>query len=149
MMHSRKIPESAWDNQHEPETDFEVVPGMTVKARLPKDVPQYALIGLVQDPDGTHRVGQIIWSQWLPMGRDIPRQLGIPIHHHTLRRLMLIGAVEASQPAPGMLLMDATSLLRHLHRTRIRPGRPSWWTAERRALWRDSEIGNAKDIPAP
>jgi hypothetical protein len=54
--------------------------------------------------------------------------------------------VECSHTAPQTLLMDAASLLRHLRRTRVQPGKPSWWTPERRSLWVASAAGNAESI---
>lgn len=139
----RRLPAGSWPVPADaPEVDLEIAPGLTVKTRLPKAVPQYALMTIIQDADGKCRVGPVVWSQYLPMGRHIPSQLGVPIHYNTLRRLVLMGAVECSHPTPESLMLDAASLLRHLRRTRVRPGQPSWWTKERRELWRASAAGN-------
>lgn len=144
---SRRIPAGAWPVPADsPEVELEVIPGKTVKTRIPLQVPQYALMTIIQEPGGSCRVGPIVWSQYLPMGLKVPQQLGLPIHYNTLRRLVIMGAVDCTHPTPDTLLLDAASLLRHLRRTRVQPGKPSWWTKERRELWKTSIAGNTLSI---
>lgn len=145
---NRRIPPGAWPVPPDaPEVEIEVIPGKKVKTRMPLQVPRYALMTVIQDPDGSCRIGPIVWSQYIPMGLKVPQQLGLPIHYNTLRRLTLMGAVECSHPTPETLLLNAASLLQHLRRTRIQPGKPSWWTPERREAWKLSVAGSTMAVP--
>ncbi|HEY1048194.1 MAG TPA: hypothetical protein VGE39_00510 [Prosthecobacter sp.] len=143
----RSVPPQAWPVTDEcAEVSVEITPGKTVMVRLPKQVPQYALFGVVPDGNGGYKIAPAFWSQYLPMGRRVTSQLGIPIHRQTLRRLVLMGAVGACLPTPGTILVDAASLLQHLRRTRIQPGKARWWTPERIKLWRESQLSSVESI---
>ncbi|MBB5037142.1 hypothetical protein [Prosthecobacter dejongeii] len=147
MKQKRSVPKGAWPIPDDaPEVDIELTPGKVIKAKLPKDVPHYALFGVVEDGKGGYKIAPAIYPQWLPMGHRIASQLGIPVHRNTLRRLILMGAVEACLPSPGVILIDAASLLKHLRRTRIKPGQTNWWNKARRMAWQESREGRPEDI---
>lgn len=142
----REVPPGAWPvNPAEPEVNVELTPGTTCKVRLPADVPRFALFGIVET-EGGYKVAPAVWPQHIPLGRMTGKLLGLPIGYSTLRRLIIMGAVQASMPAPNAIYVDAASLLAHLRRTRIRPGKASWWTHERRLEWRAAEGDSIRSV---
>lgn len=123
------------------EIEVEIYPGASIRVKVPGPPPKYALMSVVASPSGKYQIVPCIWSQHVRMSESLPEKLGLAISPAVFYRLLSAAFVECSEVTPNALLVDLSSLLRHLRRTRRVPGKKSWWTPERIDLWKASRAG--------
>ena len=115
---------------------IEVAPGQwTAESIDPADVPRYGIVRMMRQPDGRYIPVLKHYGQFQRCTRELPEELGFRgLTYQTLYRLIAAGFVASSRPAPGVVLIDILSLAEHLEAARD----SEFWTAERRAIWRDA-----------
>lgn len=123
------------------EIEVEIYPGAKVRVKVQDKVPQYCTFALVESPCGSYRLTPFNWSQHVRMSEDLAERLGLGISTSVFYRLLNAGFVESSEMGPHTVVVDLVSLLKHLRRTRRKPGKPSWWNAERLDLWKATRGG--------
>jgi hypothetical protein len=117
----------------------QVAPGIWATSLPEFETPSHILCRLVPAATpGTFTLQPEPYPGYVRMQTDVGRKLGVfGLSDTTMRRLLAIGFVEHMRPAIGCILISIESLLEHFRRTRNDLTKDhSWWTKERRELWR-------------
>lgn len=117
----------------------EVAPGVWCCGLPELEAPSHILCRLVPAAEpGTYTLVPEPYPGFVRMQENIGPKLGlIGLSDTTMRRLLAIGFIEHARPAIGMIMISIESLLDHLRRTKNDLAKDaSWWTPDRRTLWR-------------
>jgi hypothetical protein len=135
----RSVPEGSYTSTGET-ISVEIAPGVICDVKVPIGVQKYAFFRLQKTADGSYRVAPQTINQHVPLGEDIPPQLGLPIPRRVLCRLIKAGYVNGVQPSPGLIIFDLASLLAHLQRTKIDPDVDPFWDPEQKLKYKQSQF---------
>ena len=135
--------EAAGEKMHE------IAPGIWATSLPEFEVPSHIISRLI--PHGQTDDGRLTYTLetephpgYIRMQENIGAKLGIiGLSDTTMRRLMAAGFIEHMRPAPGSIHISIESLHEHFRRTHNDLTKErSWWTRERRELWRTVIEGN-------
>lgn len=135
------------------EITVEVSPGLRRHVKVPKGRPPKFL---VQRLVKNGRTGEYFCIPTAPhgpcirLGKNTPRDLGLPIGIMTLKRLIYAGFIRAYRLGPFTTLVDLASIWEHLHATEVHPSKPLFWTQEKclkYSEWR--AYGTEEDLADP
>lgn len=123
----------------------EVAPGVWASGMPELETPSHILCRLVPaEAAGTYTLEPEPWPGFVRMQDQFGKKIGVlGLSDTTMRRLLAAGFVEHMRPAIGGIFVSIESLLAHFRRTRNDLSREhSWWTKDRRELWRTVIEGN-------
>ena len=99
-----------------------------VECRTVEALPKFGVFRWQPAGDGTFRP---IYRIHETMMRAVDVEQATGVSYRTLKRLILSGLINGSQPSPGLMLVDITSYFEHQEAARD----PDFWTPARRAQY--------------
>lgn len=112
----------------------QIAPGRVATVDLKEGpMPEHVISKLVPvDGTGLMRAVPLTWSPHITLNSKNLRKLGIDIPPYIVRRLIKAGMVKGSSPTTKLTLVDAHSLISHIHATRCADGSDApFWTPAR------------------
>lgn len=128
----------------------EIAPGIWTSGLPEFETPSHIVCKVVYHgttADGkqsTYTLEPETYPGWVRMQDDIGKKIGmLGLSDTTMRRLLACGIVDSCRPTIGGIFISVESLLDHIRRTGNDTAKDkSWWTKERRELWRTVMDGN-------
>lgn len=111
----------------------EIAPEHQTEVSIPREaVPQYGVVKLMRQGDGSYIPVLKTWNETIRMREDTPYHLGLDISYMTLKRLIAAGFIRGRLIAPDTCLLDLASLYEHIEKCQDF----EFWTPARRAEYR-------------
>jgi len=130
-----------------PLVKVEFMPGriMEVMAFESAHVPKFVVAKLVKQPNGTFALIPQQWSQQVRLTKRLCRDMGIQCDRKIIYNLIRAGIVKGRAFSPRNTMVDLVSLVEHLQRCEMGPGKPVFWTRARIERYRFASIGAAEE----